>query len=947
MFWPLVFAVNEINENPRSLPNITMGFHNYDSYFNEKMTYQTTLNLLIQVRKIVPNYKCDIQKNLIAAVGGLESETSISMATILRIYKIPQVGYVYCMELPDTCNMSDPLWIPHEYYQQGDLIIGSIFSQFFSFFDTIDFHQHPSAMFIEDPLAVTKHYQHVLALVFAVKEINENPGILPNVTLGFHIYDSYFNEKMTYQTTLNILFHMNRIVPNYKCDTQKNLIAAIGGLDSETSLYMATILSIYKIPQVSYFSFGPSWSAKTEFCFLYQVVPNEENQYFGIVQLLLHFQWTWFGIITSDDDKGENFVETLIPKLSQNGICLAFIDRMPSMTEFSKLLDGYQRTGDMGGLVNNSKAKAVVVYAETVSVVHLVFLLYQMQTVNMVETSLSRVWIMSAEWDFPAFQYQRKWSIEVFQGALSFAVHTNEIEGFQNFLQSLNPYSLSRDSFIREFWQQAFDCLVSYSHVAEESDEICTGKEKLESLPGPFFEMSMISQSYSIYNAVYVVAHALHAMYSLNLKHRAVTALPNPQPWQLHSFLRRISFNNSAEDQVSLNEKGELESGFDIINWVTFPNRSFLRVKVGRMDPPASREFTINEEIITWHTERSMPPSSVCNDNCQPGYFRKKKEGEPFCCYDCDPCPEGKISNPKGMDKCIECPEDQYPNEDQDGCLPKALNFLHYGEVLSLSLAFMAFLFSVISSLVLGTFIKYHNTPIVKANNRGLTFTLLIALLLCFLCSLLFIGQPQAVTCLLQQTAFGIIFSVAVSSVLAKTITVVLAFMATQPGSRIRNWMGKRLEMSIVLSCSLIQVFICIVWLCTAPPFQDLDMDSLAEEIVVECNEGSVAMFYCVLGYMGFLGLVSFVVAFFARTLPNTFNEAKFITFSMLVFCSVWVSLVPTYLSTKGKYMVAVEIFSILASSASLLGCIFAPKCYIIILKPELNSKENLTRRMG
>ncbi|XP_061447771.1 vomeronasal type-2 receptor 26-like [Rhineura floridana] len=793
---------------------------------------------------------------------------------------------------------------------------------------------------------VTKYYQHVLALVFAVKEINDNPRILPNVTLGFHIYDSYFNEKMTYQTTLNILFHMKRTVPNYKCDTQKNLIAAIGGLNSETSLSMATILSIYKIPQVSYFLFSPSRSTKTEFCFMYRVVPNEENQYVGIVQLLLHFQWTWVGIITSDDDKGENFVETLIPKLSQNGICLAFTDRMPSVTDFSKLLDGYHRTRDRGGLVNNSKAKAVIVYAETASVLRLVFFLYLVQTVYMAETSLSRVWIMSAEWEFPALQFHRNWSIEVFQGALSFAVHTNEIEGFQNILQSLNPYSQNGDSFIRDFWQQAFDCLVSDSHVPVESDETCTGKEMLESLPGPFFEMSMISQSYSIYNAVYVIAHALHTMYSLNLKHTAVIALRNPQPWQLHPFLRRISFNNSAGDQVSLNEKGELESGFDIINWVTFPNRSFLRVKVGKMDPWAGREIIINEEMITWHSVfKQMPPSSMCNILCQPGYVRKKKEGEPFCCYDCDPCPEGKVSNPKEMDNCIKCPEDQYPNGRQSGCLPKALNFLAYGEALSISLVVMAFSFSVISALVLWTFIRYQNTPIVKANNRGLTFTLLIALLLCFLCSLLFIGQPQAVTCLLRQTAFGIIFSVAVSSVLAKTITVVLAFMAPQPGSRIRNWVGKRLEMSIVLSCSLIQVFICIVWLCTAPPFPDLDMDSLAEEIVVECNEGSVAMFYSVLVYMGFLAVVSFVVAFFARSLPSAFNEAKFITFSMLVFCSVWLSFVPTYLSTKGKYMVSVEIFSILASSAGLLGCIFAPKCYIILLRPELNCKGYLKKR--
>ncbi|XP_054850317.1 vomeronasal type-2 receptor 26-like [Eublepharis macularius] len=712
---------------------------------------------------------------------------------------------------------------------------------------------------------------------------------------------------------------------------------------------MAAILSNYKIPQLTYGS--PSvMNNKSQAVFFQWMFPSRNYHYTGILQLLLHFRWTWIGVIYLHVQSAEEFVHSALPIFSRNGICFDFIERFPKVASSNNVAEVMEKGMGLYNIAMKSTVNVLVVHGEIQSMMILRMLLYFSKFENRLVKK--KVWIMTAQMEFTSVAFQRDWDLDSIHGAISLAIHSEEMLGFQEFLHRRNPRQQMEDGFIKDFWKDTFKCWFHDSDLDMRAEKICTGEETLENLPGSVFEMSMTGHSYSVYNAVYAVAHAVDAMHSSKLRQRRVVDGENwklnRSPWQLHHFLRSISFNNSVGEDISFDHNGELLARFDIINWVAFSNKSFLRVKIGRINPkaPPEKVFNICEDAIVWPSGfNQVRPLSLCNDLCRSGYSRMKKEGEAFCCYDCLQCPDGKVSNHEDMDDCFPCPEDHYPNKDQDSCITKIISFLSYEETLGIGLAISAFSLSFITVLVFGIFIKYQHTPIVKANNWHLTCTLLISLLLSFLCALLFIGRPEKLLCLLRQTAFSIIFSLAVSCVLAKTATVVLAFMATKPGSSIRNWVGKRVTNCILLSSSLIQATVCTVWLATSPPFPDFDMHSMTEEIVLECNEGSVAMFYCALGFLGFLVVVSFTVAFLARKLPDSFNEAKFITFSMLVFCSVWLSFVPTYLSTKGKYMVAVEVFSILSSSAGLLVCIFFPKLYIMMLKPELNNREHLLRR--
>ncbi|XP_014439095.1 vomeronasal type-2 receptor 116, partial [Tupaia chinensis] len=499
-----------------------------------------------------------------------------------------------------------------------------------------------------------------------------------------------------------------------------------------------------------------------------------------------------------------------------------------------------------------------------------------------------------------------------------------------------------------------FVAISSHRKKMERGTKVGPPNSSLEFMAPAIDMMTVFESSFFVYHAVYVVAQILHEMLF------QITEMGPPEdgdqpvilPWQLHPFLRKSQFMHNTGYNLSLGKKRNHDEQYGIYNLVRFPNENFtswLLVKIGDFiyRNPYDQDLIINEEMIKWPVSFKETPESVCSQSCGHGLQKIYQRGRPDCCFICVSCPDRGISNQTDAEECIQCLVQEYPNSERTQCLPKPVIFLDFEDSLGIAMACMALCFSVVTAIILGVFVKHRDTPIVKANNQALTFILLISLLFCFLCSLLFIGHPNTATCILQQVTFALVFTIAISTVLAKTITVILAFKAMKPGRILRYFLLSGASNSVIPICSLIQVIICVIWLGTSPPYIDIDLHTEPRSLIIMCNKGSVTAFYCVLGYLGILALGSFTVAFLARNLPDTFNEAKFLTFSMLMFCSVWITFLPVYNSTKGKVMVIVEVFSILASSAGLLACIFGPKCYIILIRPDKNSWKTLKNRRG
>ncbi|XP_070586341.1 vomeronasal type-2 receptor 26-like [Erythrolamprus reginae] len=813
---------------------------------------------------------------------------------------------------------------PRSLYSSGDHLIGIVTSEKETLHMRLLFNVAPSLQFDFPDLDVHV-FLYGLLLIFNIQLINKNSQLLHNLTLGYNIQDNYFSTFRTSDALLDILSTGEANVLNYGCGRKDNLLALLDAARKEISIQMSTLGGTYKVPQINYLNAPEALSDKSKFPFFHHMSPKEGSQYPAIVQLLLHFRWTLIGLFASDTEKGENFMRTFPPVLVSNGICVVISQQFSTTEPTASLRDALSKWRQVNVFVHFMEYDSLW---DRILPFHLTLL----RLPGVIE---GKVWILT---NFPRYRINKCRLLKYVHSVLKFVYLPKgrpADEAFKNHF------------FLEEkFQDHYFLCSLSKNVFSVKGRRRCTQKAPLETRWK--WNRRGIQNYYNRYSIMKTLAQALNAAYSPRLRRRRKkgekrSGSPRLQPWQFHPFLEKNEFWNISEKNLYLDQNGEIKADLAIDSYLVLPKKD---VKGENLADFERQRLSINQDALSrLKLLNKSLPESKCVESCHPGFVKRAREGDPVCCYDCVPCPEGTFSTQEDTEKCTKCPDHKYPNERRVQCIPKVITFLSYEEYLGIILVSFALLFFLTTGLVLIICIKYRETPIVKANNRDLSYIFLVSLLLCFLSSSLFIGKPRKATCLLRQTVFSIIFSVAVSSLLAKTIVVVLAFLATKPGNRVKRWLGKSLANSIILSSSAVQIIICSIWLGVSPPFPDSDLHSQHGEIILQCNEGAVVMFYVTLSYMGFLAAICFTVAFLARNLPGAFNETKLITFSMLVFCSVWVTFVPTYLSTKGKYMVAVQVFSILASSAGLLGCIFIPKCYIILLRPNLNTKEHLTAR--
>ncbi|XP_070685878.1 vomeronasal type-2 receptor 1 [Pempheris klunzingeri] len=831
-------------------------------------------------------------------------------------------------------------------------------------------------------------------MLFAINEINRRDDLLPNTDLGYVIYDSCFTISKAVEGTLTYLTGQDEAVPNYRCGTGAPLAALVGAGGSDLSIATARILGLYHFPQVSYSSTCSALKSKFQFPTFLRTIPNDKHQSTAIAQLVLHFGWTWVGTIAADDDYGKYGIKDFKEQVEEAGVCIAFSETLPKVSS----PDDIQRIVQT---IVEATAKIIVVFSSDVDLSPLINELLRHNVTN-------RTWIGSEAWITSAL-INRPGVSSVLGGTLGFGVKRADIPGLQRHLLDLDPYA---DALTEEFWEELFNCTLDYGKAMRQAkvsakdvngtlsragrgvpEWLCTGTESLAKLNNTYSDVSQLRITYSVYKAVYAVAHALHNLEDCvegygPFNGKDCADITDFEPWQLMYYLKNVRYKVPHTDEEIYFNDGDVEGFYDILNWQLNSNGEISYVTVGHYNGSAAPEdrMTIMNDSIVWNNEVLEPPRSVCSENCQPGTRKGIRQGEPVCCFDCIPCADGEISNTTNARECILCSGDDWSNEAHDACVPKIIEFLAFGEPLGITLIVISAFGALVTIAVGVVFAANIGTPLVKANDALLSFSLLFSLVVTFLCSIVFLGEPQNWSCMTSQVALALGFALCLSSIMGKAAVLMLRAQALKaarargkaaakaakaaaeaaansdsPDVIVTNTINNNNvnaginpevdilshahQRAIAAVATLIQAIACTVWLIILPPHPIKNTSSQNIKIILECDEGSVVFICCIFAYDILLALLAFVFAFIARKLEDHISEAKCVTFGMLVFFIVWISFVPAYLSTRGKFMVAVQIFAILASSFGLLTCIFLPKCYVLLVKPERNTEEMMRPR--
>ncbi|XP_011815565.1 PREDICTED: metabotropic glutamate receptor 6 [Colobus angolensis palliatus] len=719
----------------------------------------------------------------------------------------------------------------------------------------------------------------------------------------------------------------HRLVLNPQRLAQR-VVAVVGASASSVSIMVANVLRLFAIPQISYASTAPELSDSTRYDFFSRVVPPDSYQAQAMVDIVRALGWNYVSTLASEGNYGESGVEAFVQiSREAGGVCIAQsikIPREPKLGEFNKVIRR---------LMETPNARGIIIFANEDDIRRV------LEAARQANLTGHFLWVGSDSWGAKTSPILSLEDVAV--GAITILPKRASIDGFDQYFMTRSLENNRRNIWFAEFWEENFNCkLTSSGTQSDDSTRKCTGEERI----GRDSTYEQEGKVQFVIDAVYAIAHALHSMHqALCPGHTGLCPAMEPTDGRtLLQYIRAVRFNGSAGTPVMFNENGDAPGRYDIFQYqATNGSASSGGYQaVGQW----AETLRLDVEALQWSGDPHEVPSSLCSLPCGPGERKKMVKGVP-CCWHCEACDGYRFQVDEFT--CEACPGDMRPTPNHTGCRPTPVVRLSWSSPWAALPLLLAVLGIMATTTVVATFMRHNNTPIVRASGRELSYVLLTGIFLIYAITFLMVAEPGAVVCATRRLFLGLGTTLSYSALLTKTNRIYRIFEQGKRSVTPPPFISPTSQLVITFSLTSLQVVGVIAWLGARPPHSVIDyeeqrtVDPEQARGVLKCDMSDLSLIGC-LGYSLLLMVTCTVYAIKARGVPETFNEAKPIGFTMYTTCIIWLAFVPIFFGTAQSaekiYIQTTTLTVSLSLSASVsLGMLYVPKTYVILFHPEQN----------
>uniref|UniRef100_A0A669R573 Metabotropic glutamate receptor 5 n=1 Tax=Phasianus colchicus TaxID=9054 RepID=A0A669R573_PHACC len=809
-------------------------------------------------------------------------------------------------------------------HMPGDIIIGALFSV----------HHQPTVDKVHERKCgeVREQYgiQRVEAMLHTLDRINLDPTLLPNITLGCEIRDSCWHSAVALEQSIEFIRDslisseeeegMVRCVDGSSSSfhSKKPIVGVIGPGSSSVAIQVQNLLQLFNIPQIAYSATSMDLSDKTLFKYFMRVVPSDAQQARAMVDIVKRYNWTYVSAVHTEGNYGESGMEAFKDMAAKEGICIAHSYKIYSNAgeqSFDKLLRKLRS--------HLPKARVVACFCEGMTVRGLLMAMRRLGLAGEFLLLGSDGW--ADRYDVTD-GYQRE-----AVGGITIKLQSPDVKWFDDYYLELRPETNHRNPWFQEFWQHRFQCrLEGFPQENPKYNKTCTSQMTLRTQHVQDSKMGFVI------NAIYSMAYGLHNM-QLSLCPGYVGLCDAMKPIdgrKLLESLMKTNFTGVSGDMILFDENGDSPGRYEIMNFKKMGKDYFDYINVGSWD---NGELKMDDDEI-W-SEKNNIIRSVCSEPCEKGQIKVIRKGEVSCCWTCTPCKENEYVFDEYT--CKACQLGSWPNDELTGCDLIPVQYLRWGDPEPIAAVVFACLGLLATLFVTAIFIMYRDTPVVKSSSRELCYIILAGICLGYLCTFCLIAKPQQIYCYLQRIGIGLSPAMSYSALVTKTnrIARILAGSKKKICTKKPRFMSACAQLVIAFILICIQLGIIVALFIMEPPDIMHDYPSIREVYLI-CNTTNLGV-VTPLGYNGLLILSCTFYAFKTRNVPANFNEAKYIAFTMYTTCIIWLAFVPIYFGSN--YKIITMCFSVSLSATVALGCMFVPKVYIILAKPERNVRSAFT----